>query len=91
MSEGLLAVWHDVAEDSEALVTDWYNTEHHPERVAVEGFLDAKRHRLCGGKGPQFLSLYRTRSPAVLASAPYLARFAYAARVQALHDAEAIA
>lgn len=72
--EGLLAVWHDVAEGSEALVTDWYNTEHHAERLSVEGFLDARRYRLASGPGRQFLSLYRTRSPAIHSSAAYRAR-----------------
>lgn len=73
-NQGMLAVWHDVAAGSEALVTDWYNTEHHAERLGVEGFLEARRYRLAGGAGRQFLSLYRTRTPAVLSSPAYLAR-----------------
>jgi hypothetical protein len=75
-AEGLLAVWHDVAAGHEAEVTHWYNVEHHPERLGVEGFLQANRYRLAGGEGTQFLSLYRTRSPAVLTSAAYRARLA---------------
>jgi hypothetical protein len=72
--QGMLAIWHDVAEGSDAAVTDWYNTEHHAERLSVDGFLSAHRYRLAGGEGRQFLSLYRTRSPDVLSSAAYRAR-----------------
>jgi hypothetical protein len=72
--EGMLAIWHDVLAGSEAAVTHWYNIEHHAERLSVEGFLSAHRYRLADGEGRQFLSLYRTRSPAVLSSAAYRAR-----------------
>jgi hypothetical protein len=72
--EGLLAIWHDVLAGREAEVTHWYNIEHHPERLSVDGFLSAHRYRLAGGEGRQFLSLYRTRNPAVLSSAAYRAR-----------------
>lgn len=72
--EGMLAIWHDVVAGSEAAVSHWYNTEHHAERLGVEGFLSAHRYRLAGGEGRQFLSLYRTRNPAVLSSAAYRAR-----------------
>ena len=74
MPEGLLAIWHDVVHGREAEVSHWYNTEHHAERLSVEGFLSAHRYRLAGGEGRQFLSLYRTRNPAVLSSAAYRAR-----------------
>jgi hypothetical protein len=74
MPEGLLAIWHDVVPGREAEVSHWYNTEHHAERLSVEGFLSAHRYRLAGGEGRQFLSLYRTRNPAVLSSAAYRAR-----------------
>jgi hypothetical protein len=72
--EGMLAIWHDVAAGQEAAVSHWYNIEHHAERLSVEGFLAANRYRLAGGEGRQFLSLYRTRTPAVLSSAAYRAR-----------------
>ena len=72
--EGLLAIWHDVLAGREAEVTHWYNIEHHAERLSVDGFLSAHRYRLAGGEGRQFLSLYRTRNPAVLSSAAYRAR-----------------
>ncbi len=74
MPQGMLAIWHDVAAGNEAVVSHWYNTEHHPERLAVEGFLEAHRYRLAGGEGRQFMSLYRTREPGVLFSPAYRAR-----------------
>lgn len=76
MPQGLLAIWHDVLPGREAEVSHWYNTEHHPERLGVEGFLSARRYRLAGGEGRQFMSLYRTRDPAVLTSEAYRARLA---------------
>lgn len=57
MHEGLLAIWHDVVAESEAAVTHWYNTEHHAERLGVEGFLPARRDCLAGGEGRQLMSL----------------------------------
>lgn len=73
---GLLAIWHDVVGMPAERIDDWYNHEHHPERLAVPGFLEARRGRLAGGAGPQFCSLYRTTDPGVLQSPAYLARLA---------------
>lgn len=70
---GVLAIWHDVAEGHDAAVTDWYNREHHFERLAIAGFVEAHRYRLTSAQGRQFLSLYRTASPSVMFSAAYLA------------------
>jgi len=74
MPQGLLAIWHDVLPGREADVSHWYNVEHHPERLSVDGFLEAHRYRLAGREGRQFMSLYRTRDPGVLFSAAYRAR-----------------
>lgn len=73
---GMLAIWHDVAGMPAERIDDWYNHEHHPERLSVPGFLEARRGRLIGGTGPQFCSLYRTAEPGVLQSPAYLARLA---------------
>jgi len=74
MPQGMLTIWHDVAAGNEAVVSHWYNTEHHAERLAIEGFREASRYRLAGGEGRQFMSLYRTREPGALSSAAYRAR-----------------
>lgn len=75
-TEGLLAIWHDVAPGAEGRIRDWYNQEHHVERLAVPGFLSAHRYERRRGNGGEILCLYRTASPVVLSSAPYLSRLA---------------
>ena len=72
----MLAIWHDVVGMPGERIDDWYNHEHHPERLAVPGFLEARRGRLAGGEAPQFCSLYRTTNPDVLQSPAYMARLA---------------
>lgn len=71
----VLAIWNDrddaVAEEYER----WYLTEHLPERLAVPGFLAARRYEALRG-APRFLTCYDVESPQVLASAAYLARLA---------------
>ena len=52
---------------------DWYNREHHPERIEIEGFLRASRFRAVTGRPAIFIN-YEVRSPEVLGSEPYLAR-----------------
>jgi hypothetical protein len=49
----------------------WYEDEHIPERMAVPGFLTARRFRAIEG-GPKYLAVYDLESPEVLASEPYL-------------------
>ena len=73
-AEGLLAIWHDVAPGCEALVRDWYNEEHHAERLEVPGFLSAHRYERASGDGAAIMTLYRTVTPDVLWSAPYRER-----------------
>jgi hypothetical protein len=69
---GALGVWHGVTEGEEKAVDEWYNREHHWERLAVPGFLRARRY-LNLGPGPRYLSRYDVAEVGVLASAPYLA------------------
>lgn len=73
-SEGALAIWHDVADPHAGEISEWYNREHHFERLAVAGFLEVRRYRLIEGSGRGFFCLYRTASPDVLGSAAYHAR-----------------
>lgn len=70
---GILAIWHDIDPAAEAEVLAWYEREHHPERVAVPGFLGARRYVALDG-APRWFIRYATTSPAVLASPAYLAR-----------------
>ena len=70
---GVLAAWQDWASGAEALVADWYNREHHAERVAVPGFLSAQRYVSVRGR-PRHFIFYETKSVSTLASAAYRAR-----------------
>jgi hypothetical protein len=71
---GMLAIWHDVAPGAAAAVRDWYAREHHFERLAIPGFLQARRFEKVAGEGAEFLGLYRVSTPDVLRSSPYRAR-----------------
>jgi hypothetical protein len=68
---GTLGVWHGVVGAEQRAAEDWYNREHHAERVAIPGFLRARRYVNCGA-GPRYFSRYDTQDAAVLASPAYL-------------------
>lgn len=70
--EGALGVWHGVVAGQEKAVEDWYDREHHAERLAVPGFLRARRY-VNLGQGLRYFSRYDVVEVGVLASAPYLA------------------
>jgi hypothetical protein len=70
--DGILAIWHDLAPEHEHAVNEWYNREHHEERMATPGFLTARRHVALTG-APKYFSYYETTSPAVMSSPAYLA------------------
>jgi hypothetical protein len=69
-SRGLLLFTTDIDPAMEGEFHRWYEEEHVPERIAVPGFLTARRFRAIEG-GPKFLALYDLESPDVLASEPY--------------------
>ena len=54
-------------------VNEWYNSEHHEERLATSGFLSARRHVALTG-APKYFSYYETTDPAVMASEDYLTK-----------------
>jgi hypothetical protein len=70
---GVLAFWHDVAPGSEGEFDQWHLREHIPERVAVPGFLRARRYVTLGGP-PSYFYFYETESLDTLQSPAYLAR-----------------
>ncbi len=74
--EGMLVIWHDVVPEQAAAIRDWYAREHHFERLAVPGFLEARRFDRIEGTGAAVLGLYRVDSAAVLRSPQYMARLA---------------
>jgi hypothetical protein len=60
----------DIAPADEADFNRWYDREHLEERVAIEGFLEARRYVAHEGK-PKYLSLYSTATFDVLQSPAY--------------------
>lgn len=72
---GLLVVQNDIAAAHEAEFNAWYEEEHFPERLAVPGFLTARRYR--DVSAPQrYAAIYDTASVAVFTSPAYLERLA---------------
>jgi hypothetical protein len=69
--DGLLLVAIDVDPRHEAELNRWYDEEHIAERMAIPGFLRARRFVAVEGR-PRYLALYDLASPAVLESAAYL-------------------
>lgn len=72
-SEGILALWIDMAPDAEAELNEWFNREHHAERVDIPGFVSARRYVALRG-APKYFIFYRTQGLAVLNSPAYLDR-----------------
>jgi hypothetical protein len=74
-NRAMLVVWHDVVPGVEAEFEAWYQGEHLAERLALPGFLTARRYRGIGD-GPGYLACYETETLAALDSPAYRARLA---------------
>lgn len=74
-NRGALVIWHDMPVDMEerADMLAWYDHEHHPERVAIRGFLGVCRYHAVAAPRELFIR-YRTLDAAVLSSPSYRAR-----------------
>lgn len=70
---GVLAIWHDIDPAQEAEVIEWYNREHHFERVGTVGFRRSRRYVSLEG-APKYFIAYETDAASVLSSQPYLER-----------------
>ena len=73
--KGMLLTSMDVDAADEAEFNRWYDREHLEERVAIEGFLEARRYVAEKGS-PKYLSLYSAETFDVLDSAAYRAALA---------------
>jgi hypothetical protein len=73
--KGMLLTSMDVDPASEADFNRWYDREHLEERVAIDGFLEARRY-VAHAASPKFLFLYSTKTIDVLDSPAYRARLA---------------
>jgi hypothetical protein len=75
MGPGLLAIWNAITPEQESQFNAWYDGEHIPERLALPGFLCARRYRDAGA-AHRYCALYDTNSLAALSSPEYMARLA---------------
>ena len=72
---GMLLTSMNIDASDEADFNRWYDREHLEERVAIEGFLEARRY-VAHAANPKYLSLYSTATLDVLDSPAYRARLA---------------
>jgi hypothetical protein len=72
MPKGCLLVMMQPSPDFESEFNDWYDTDHVPERLAIPGFLAAKRYECIEG-WPRYLAIYDLANPEVLTTPEYLA------------------
>jgi len=73
--KGMLLTSMDIDPSEEANFNRWYDYEHLEERVAIDGFLEARRYVAHSGS-PKYLCLYSTERLNVLDSPNYRARLA---------------
>jgi hypothetical protein len=68
--KGMLLTSMDIDPSDETEFNRWYDREHLSERVAIDGFLEARRYLAHNGS-PKYLSLYSTATFDVLDSPAY--------------------
>jgi hypothetical protein len=73
--KGMLLTSMDIDAADEAEFNRWYDREHLEERVAIDGFLEARRY-VAHKAHPKYLCLYSTRTIEVLDSPAYRAKLA---------------
>jgi hypothetical protein len=70
---GILAIFNNISVGRESEFEEWFQHEHLAERLAVPGFLLARRHEAVSAQ-PRYFNFYVTQSADILNSAAYLAR-----------------
>src|SRR5437667_12604477 len=75
--KGMLLTSMDIDAADDEDFNRWYDREHLEERVAIEGFIEARRYVAHSGS-PKYLCLYSTETIEVLDSPAYCARLANA-------------
>jgi len=73
--KGMLLTSMDIDAADDEDFNRWYDREHLEERVAIEGFIEARRYVAHSGS-PKYLCLYSTETIEVLDSPAYRARLA---------------
>lgn len=74
-AKGMLLTSMNIDAADEADFNRWYDREHLEERVAIEGFFEARRY-VAHAANPKYLCLYSTAALDVLDSPAYKARLA---------------
>jgi hypothetical protein len=74
--KGMLLTSMDIDPSDEAEFNRWYDREHLEERVAIDGFIEARRYVAHVGS-PKYLCLYSTRNIEVLDSPAYWAKLGH--------------
>src|ERR1700761_7408 len=69
--KGMLLTSMDIDPAHEADFNRWYDREHLEERVAIDGFIEARRYVREEGSLPKYFSLYSTETFEVLDSPAY--------------------
>lgn len=72
VGNGVLGVWHGVAPGMERMIDDWYNIEHHAERIGIDGFLRGRRY-INLRHGRRYFCRYDVEDVSVLGRPAYLA------------------
>src|SRR5919201_3490180 len=73
--QGMLLTSMDIDAADEEDFNRWYDREHLEERVAIDGFIEARRY-IAHTASPKYLCLYSTETIDVLDSAAYRTRLA---------------
>ena len=67
---GLLLVMNDIPPELEVDFNRWYHDEHLAERLALPGFVSARRYRAVGGQ-PAYMVVYKCETIEALTSSAY--------------------
>jgi hypothetical protein len=73
-AEGMLAIWSDVAPQSETDYLHWLTREHAAERLSSAGFLSVRVFRAMDFDIRRYFIVYQLESPAALSSDDYVSK-----------------
>jgi hypothetical protein len=73
-SEGMLAIWSDVAPEAETDYLHWLTREHTLERVTTDGFLSVRVFRAMDFDLRRYFIVYRLQSAAALSGDDYVGK-----------------
>lgn len=73
LGRAAVAMWWNVAPETQEEFEDWHTHEHMPERLAIPGFLRGTRWKALDG-APSYFILYEVARASVLTGPDYMAR-----------------